>query len=97
VDISLDGNVTISFAQSRALLEQIGIRGEILSTPGHSDDSVSVLLDDGSVFTGDLTPLEGAWGAAGEVVKSSWRMLQERGGKMIYPAHGPVRKFENFH
>src|SRR4030042_2775841 len=48
VDISLDGNVTISFPESKAVLQKIGIPGEILPTPGHSDDSVSLLLDDGS-------------------------------------------------
>src|SRR5512135_2465012 len=45
VDISLEGNLVIPAGESRALLEQIGIPGEILSTPGHSDDSVSLLLD----------------------------------------------------
>jgi len=91
VDIALEGNVTISFPESRALLSQIGIPGEILPTPGHSDDSVSLLLEDGSVFTGDLTPLEYAWEEAGEVVKASWRLLKEMGAKRVYPAHGPVR------
>ncbi len=91
VDISLDGNAVISAAESRALLEKIGIPGEILYTPGHSDDSVSLLLDDGSVFTGDLTPLEGAWGEAGEVVRASWQLLKEKGARRIYPAHGPIR------
>jgi glyoxylase-like metal-dependent hydrolase (beta-lactamase superfamily II) len=90
VDISLDGNVVITAAESRALLEKIGIPGEILPTPGHSADSVSMLLDDGSVFTGDLTPLEVAWGEAGEVVKASWKLLKEHGAKRIYPAHGPI-------
>jgi len=91
VDISLDGNATISFTGSRPLLAQIGIPGEILSTPGHSDDSISLLLDDGSVFTGDLTPLEHAWGEAGEVVKASWQLLKEKGVKHVYPAHGEIR------
>lgn len=91
MDISLDGNITIPFTSSRPLLAEIGIAGEILSTPGHSDDSVSLLLDDGSVFTGDLTPLEAAWGEAGEVVKASWQLLREKGARRIYPAHGPVR------
>ncbi len=91
VDISLDGNVTISFTGSRPLLAQIGIPGEILPTPGHSDDSISLLLDDGSVFTGDLTPLEHAWGEAGEVVKASWQLLKEKGAKRVYPAHGEIR------
>ena len=91
VELALDGNVSISFNGSRPLLAEIGIAGEILSTPGHSDDSVSLLLDDGAVFTGDLTPLEAAWGEAGEVVKASWQMLREKGARRVYPAHGPVR------
>jgi len=91
MDISLDGNVTIPFTQSRALLSNIGIPGEILPTPGHSDDSVSLLLDDGSAFTGDLTPLEAAFGEAGELVRASWRLLRERGAKRVYPGHGPGR------
>jgi glyoxylase-like metal-dependent hydrolase (beta-lactamase superfamily II) len=96
VEISLDGNVIISFSESRSLLVQIDIPGEILSTPGHSDDSVSLLLDDGSVFTGDLTPSEHAWGKGGEVVKASWQLLRERGARTIYPAHGPVREIQDF-
>ena len=91
VDILLDGNMTISFTESRPLLARSGIPGEILPTPGHSDDSVSLLLDDGSVFTGDLTPLEYAWGEAGEVVTASWQLLKERGARRVYPAHGDIR------
>jgi ribonuclease/clavin/mitogillin len=91
VDISTHDNVVISFAESRSVLEQIGIPGEIVHTPGHSDDSVSLLLDDGSVFTGDLThsALVGESDAA--VVSASWRSLRERGAVRVYPAHGPVR------
>lgn len=91
VDILLDGNLTIPFTESRHLLAGKGIPGEILPTPGHSDDSVSLLLDDGSVFTGDLTPLEYAWGEAGELVRESWRLLKEHGARRIYPAHGDIR------
>ncbi len=93
VDISLESNVTIQFSASRSMLDEIGIPGEILSTPGHSDDSVSLLLDSGAVFTGDLTPPEIAWGEASEVVKASWQLLKERGARIIYPGHGPVRPF----
>ena len=90
VDITTHDNVTISFAESRAFLERIGIGGEILHTPGHSDDSVSLLLDDGAVFTGDLTRpgFVGAEDAA--VVEASWRLLRERGATRVYPGHGPV-------
>ena len=92
VDITLHDNVTTSFAESRALLERIGIAGEIIPTPGHSADSVSLLLDDGSAFTGDLTPLPLAGeDDAGIVTATSWRLLREHGATRIYPGHGPVR------
>ena len=88
VDITANGNVTISCDQSREFLSQMGIVGEILHTPGHSDDSVSLLLDDGSVFTGDLTPEAQAFD--NPVALASWRLLRERGATRIYPAHGPI-------
>jgi endoribonuclease LACTB2 len=91
VDISLDGNVVISPSESRALLAKVGISGEILHTPGHSDDSVSLLLDDGLVFTGDLTPYELAWGETADLVTASWQLLKEKGASRVYPAHGVIR------
>ncbi len=90
VDITLHDNVTISFAESRPLLEQMGIPGQILPTPGHSADSVSLLLDDGSVFTGDLTRPEMIGGEDPAVVLASWRLLRERGATRVYPGHGPA-------
>jgi ribonuclease/clavin/mitogillin len=92
VDISTEGNITISFQESRQLLHEIGLYGEILHTPGHSDDSVSLLLDDGSVFTGDLPPEAYSWG--NPVVLESWRVLREMGATHVYPAHGPTRPIE---
>lgn len=91
VEIISDGNVVISCADSRSLLEQIGIAGEILHTPGHSGDSVSLLLDDGSAFTGDLTPADLAWGEAASVVRSSWQLLYAKGARQVYPGHGGSR------
>ena len=90
VDITLHDNVTISFAESRSVLERAGIAGEILHTPGHSDDSVSLLLDDGSVFTGDLTRPELVGVEDAAVVGASWRLLRQRGATRVYPGHGPV-------
>ena len=91
MDITPDDNVTISFAESRAVLERIGIPGEIVHTPGHSDDSVSLLLDDGSAFTGDLTHPAFIGMEDAAVVSSSWQALRKRGATRIYPGHGPVR------
>jgi len=90
VEITMDGNVVISPAESRSLLEDIGIPGQILDTPGHSDDSVSLLLDDGSAFTGDLTRPAFVGMEDPEVVLVSWRLLRERGATRVYPGHGSV-------
>ena len=92
VDITPQGNVVISFDQSRALLKQIGIAGEIVPTPGHTEHCVSLLLDDGSVFTGDLTPEPFAFD--NPTALATWQMLRERGATRVYPAHGPIWALE---
>ena len=91
VEITPTGNVVIALRESRALLATLGIAGEILHTPGHSDDSVSLSLDDGSVFTGDLTMPGLATADHGAEVAASWRLLRDRGATLVYPGHGPVR------
>ena len=96
LEITMHDNVVISSEESRPLLEGIGISGEILLTPGHSDDSVSLLLDDGSVFTGDLTPPQYIGLEDPEVVRASWRLLRERGATRVYPGHGPVRPIDHY-
>lgn len=90
-EISTDDNLVISTSESRDILSRAGFSGEILSTPGHSDDSVSLLLDDGSAFTGDLTWPGMAPETAAAEVTASWRSLAEHGARRIYPGHGPIR------
>lgn len=94
VDIRLDDTLTtvVPLIDSRAYLQSLGLAGQLVHTPGHSDDSVSLLLDDGSVFTGDLTPPMLATEEAAETVAQSWWTLRERGAKTVYPGHGPVRQ-----
>ena len=48
----------VTCSESREFLLGIGIGGEIISTPSHSPDSVSLILDDGDCFVGDLQPRE---------------------------------------
>ncbi len=44
--------------ESRKFLSGIGIDGEVIATPSHSPDSISLLLDSGDALVGDLTPKE---------------------------------------
>ena len=96
LEITAAGNVVISCAESRALLARLGIAGEILPTPGHSDDSVSLLLDSGAAFTGDLTHPARVALEDPAVVAASWRLLRERGATHIYPGHGPAQPIERY-
>ena len=89
-EITSHDDRVIPCAESRALLAQIGIAGEILPTPGHSPDSVSLLLDNGAVFTGDLTRPEFVAYEDPAVVTASWRLLREKGATTVYPGHGPT-------
>ena len=89
--ITTHDNVYFPLSQSREVLAGIGINGDIVHTPGHSDDSVSLLLDDGSVFTGDLTHPLLATEDTLETVTASWKSLIDRGATTVYPGHGAIR------
>jgi len=89
--ITLKDTIDLTTGGSRAFLAGLGIGGEIVHTPGHSDDSVSLVLDDGTAFTGDLTPPGMSEGATAEIVAASWDALRAKGARMLHPGHGPSR------
>jgi glyoxylase-like metal-dependent hydrolase (beta-lactamase superfamily II) len=89
--IRAEGNLIVSCAESRALLTSLGIDGTFVHTPGHSDDSISVLLDSGAVFTGDLTWPTFATEETMPLVSGSWERLRALGARTVYAGHGPVR------
>lgn len=79
------------------LLRTLGVPGKILATPGHSPDSISLLLDEGSCFCGDLAMSEPAWLGTRkccifisdiEKYYTSWQKIIDEGARTIYPAHG---------
>jgi ribonuclease/clavin/mitogillin len=88
--ITLSDNVTLTLEESRAFLRELGIAGSVVSTPGHSDDSVTLVLDEGVAFTGDLTVPRMAGDADREVVLRSWSALAALGVDRVYPGHGPA-------
>ena len=87
-EIRTNDNVVIATGESREFLKRIGIDGEILHTPGHSDDSVTLVLDIGCAFTGDLTMESMVAQEDPAVVARSWQLLRERRVSTIYPGHG---------
>ena len=77
----------LSIDQSRAFLYEIGIEGQFVHTHGHSDDSVSLLLDSGETFTGDLRA-EFLLDDASSLESKSWHELRKLGAQRVYPSHG---------
>jgi len=85
-------------------LEEFGIPGEIVFTPGHSLGSISVVLDSGEAFIGDMAmnsfpltigPNLSIFAEDIFALKNSWRKLIDKGAKKIYPGHGkpfPIEK-----
>jgi hydroxyacylglutathione hydrolase len=78
-------------------LAEYGISGRVICTPGHSSGSVSVLLDTGDAFVGDmamnefplaLRPGLPIFAEDLDQLKKSWRVLLDQGVKTVYPAHG---------
>jgi hydroxyacylglutathione hydrolase len=89
--------VSIVLGDDECSLTDYGIPGKIIYTPGHSKGSISVLLDTGEAFVGDLAmngfPLRFSPGLpilAEDMskVRESWKILLDKGAKIIYPAHG---------
>ena len=82
--------VIISCEESRDFLMKMGISGGIIPTSSHSEDSVSLLLDDGDCLAGDLEPFEylEAYGENPKL-KEDWERILSFHPKRIFFSHRP--------
>lgn len=87
-------NSLVSSQESRLLLKKIGIEGELVSTPGHSKDSVSLVIDEYCAFTGDLPRALFADVESNPDIEKSWMKIQHYKVKTIYPGHGHSFNYE---
>ena len=78
-------------------LASIGIDGKIIYTPGHSSDSMSIVLGDGNAFVGDLAMNFLRFSGIKhrpiyldniDDVFDGWKRITENGARTIHPAHG---------
>ena len=63
------------------------INGEIIYTPGHSDDSISLILDVGIALVGDLYDLNSAITFNDEKINNSWNKILSHNISKIYYGH----------
>jgi glyoxylase-like metal-dependent hydrolase (beta-lactamase superfamily II) len=85
--ITAEKNILLKFADSRKFLAGLGLAGEILPTPGHSDDSVTLILDHGFAFTGDL-PARFMLPEGDLIGRQSWDRIDQHHITRIFPGHG---------
>ena len=79
--------------ESRAFLHSLGIGGEIIHTPSHSEDSISILLDDGDCIVGDLEPYSYLNGYEDNPrLKKDWGQILSRHPRRIFYAHANAQE-----
>lgn len=78
-------------------LASYGLAGRIVPTPGHSPGSMSVILDSGQAFVGDvifnaypfsLGPIMPPFAHDIPRLMQTWHWLLSSGVELIYPGHG---------
>ncbi|MCR5476031.1 MAG: MBL fold metallo-hydrolase [Lachnospiraceae bacterium] len=84
----------ISLRESRQVLEEMGIAGELLHTPGHSEDSISLILDQGAAFVGDLNPLYELELHRGTQIGESWEKVLSYHPRTVYYGHAKTATLE---
>jgi len=83
-------------------LDEFGIDGKIIHTPGHSKGSISIVVESKIAFIGDiamriplLSPtLNPIIADDKEENYRSWQKLIETGVETLYPSHGRILKTE---
>lgn len=83
--IQVDKNDLVS--PDRAALKAIGIDGELVESPGHSEDSISLALDSQIAFIGDLPSPEFVGEDEYETTCASWRKLIALNVQTFYHSH----------
>ncbi|MBQ3669619.1 MAG: MBL fold metallo-hydrolase [Clostridia bacterium] len=82
----------ITCAESRSFLALRGISGEIIPTPSHSADSVSLIMDDGDCYVGDLEPIEYLQAYENNaLLKDDWNRILAFHPLRVFYAHRPEK------
>ena len=87
--------------QNRKQVELL-LQGKIIDTPGHTADSISLLLNDGSLFCGDAA-MNGLpslhritiWAEDKTAFLKSWETIIALKPNLIYPGHGKPFEYED--
>lgn len=99
-DAGVEPSIVLSGGES---LEEFGVDGSILHTPGHTDGSVSVMLDEGPAFVGDLirgkllskrTPAPSVFAVNPDEMLASIRTVIAHEPNTVYASHSAPFELE---
>lgn len=96
-----NSDIIIDTDTNNNVLRNIGISGKIILTLGHSSDSISVLMDNGTAYVGDLAMNMSSMKLIGKIplpieaedfeqVKLNMKKLVDLGCVKFCPSHGDV-------
>ena len=86
------------------ILRRLGIAGTVMALPGHTVDSIGIVLDDGNAFVGDAAANFLRFAGTRHCVVfltdldqyyASWRRLIAAGARLIHPGHGSAFPIQN--
>ena len=95
--ISVEENDLVVQGEAEYGLHDIGVPGKIIPTPGHTGDSISLVMDDGDAFVGDAAsnffPFLGLRhrpivAKSMPRVLESWDRIIKAQAKTVFPSHG---------
>jgi glyoxylase-like metal-dependent hydrolase (beta-lactamase superfamily II) len=90
-------DIVVHGSRDETTLRRLGVQGAVIASPGHTVDSISVLLDSGDAFVGDAAANFLGFAQTRHCVVfvtdldeyyRSWQRLIEAGARTIHPAHG---------
>jgi endoribonuclease LACTB2 len=92
--LQMSDNVVLRINESRNFLNKLGLQAQILHSPGHTDDSITLLCDSGEAFIGDLR-VDYMVVDKDTIEYKTWTNLKNANAKKIYPSHGEIYDIKN--
>jgi glyoxylase-like metal-dependent hydrolase (beta-lactamase superfamily II) len=96
----VEADITI---ESNYDLDDFGIEGQVIHTPGHTADSISVIIEDKYILVGDTVftsrPGDSIYPPLAddeEKLKETWQEITEYNCRQFFPGHGDKFSAEQF-
>ncbi|NOU16359.1 MAG: MBL fold metallo-hydrolase [Bacteroidales bacterium] len=94
LQLNMRDNIIMSIDKSTDFLNKMGLQAQVISTPGHSDDSITLLFNSGEAFIGDLCA-DYLADDKDSINYKTWIKLKGANARIIYPSHGKVYEIKS--